>query len=138
MIRLDLQSRLPIYEQMRTQISELVLTGSLKPDDQLPSVRNLARDLGINPNTVQKAYQELERDGVIYSVSGRGSYIRPNSDVIARLSEQQLQRVLQEILRAKNCGIAAAQIITLVQEVYQLQKEGGLHDDNNNVADQEI
>ena len=77
MLSLDLQSRQPIYEQLVRGLSELVSLGALAPDEQLPSVRSLARDLGVNPNTVQKAYQELERSGVIYSVAGRGSFVSP-------------------------------------------------------------
>lgn len=75
MFKLDTQSRTPIYEQLKAQITELVVIGALEPGSQLPSVRSLARDLGVNPNTVQKAYQDLERDQVIYSVSGKGSFI---------------------------------------------------------------
>ena len=74
MFKLDTQSRTPIYEQLKAQITELVVIGALEPGSQLPSVRSLARDLGVNPNTVQKAYQDLERDQVIYSVSGKGSF----------------------------------------------------------------
>ena len=77
MLTIDLQSRQPIYEQLVRGLSELVSLGALAPDEQLPSVRSLARDLGVNPNTVQKAYQELERSGVIYSVAGKGSFVSP-------------------------------------------------------------
>lgn len=75
MFDLDLQSRTPIYEQLYKKIVELIMRQSLKANDQLPSVRILAKDLGVNPNTVSKAYQQLEHDGVIYSLAGRGSYI---------------------------------------------------------------
>ena len=79
MLTIDLQSRQPIYEQLIYRMSELVALGALAPGEQLPSVRALARDLGINPNTVQKAYQELERRGVICSVAGKGSFIAGGS-----------------------------------------------------------
>ena len=69
MLQLDLQSRQPIYEQLILRLTELISLGVLEADTQLPSVRTLARDLGVNPNTVQKAYQELERRGITYSVS---------------------------------------------------------------------
>ena len=75
MYSIDLQSRTPIYEQLYKKIIELIMKKELKPNDQVPSVRILAKDLGINPNTVSKAYQELEHDGIIYSLAGRGSFV---------------------------------------------------------------
>ena len=75
MFTIDITSRTPIYEQIYFKIIELVIKGSLKENDQIPSVRSLAKDTGVNPNTVSKAYQELERNGIIYSLTGRGSFI---------------------------------------------------------------
>ncbi|OLA71748.1 MAG: GntR family transcriptional regulator [Ruminococcus sp. 37_24] len=75
MFDLDLQSRTPIYEQLYKKTIELIIKGVLKENEQLPSVRSLAKEIGVNPNTVAKAYQELERNKIIYSVSGRGSFI---------------------------------------------------------------
>ena len=75
MFSIDLTSRIPIYEQIYQKIVMLILNGTLAENDQLPSVRLLAKSTGVNPNTVAKAYQELERSGVIYSVPGRGSFV---------------------------------------------------------------
>lgn len=75
MFRIDLKSGEALYLQLKEQILKLVFMGGLSPNEQLPSVRNMARDLGINPNTVAKAYQQLEADGAIYSVPGKGSFI---------------------------------------------------------------
>ena len=75
MFSVDLTSRTPIYEQIYKKIVGLILSGVLTENEQLPSVRSLAKSTGVNPNTVAKAYQELERNGVIYSVPGRGSFI---------------------------------------------------------------
>jgi GntR family transcriptional regulator len=75
MFSIDLTSRIPIYEQIYQKIVGLILNGTLAENDQLPSVRSLAKSTGVNPNTVSKAYQELERNGVIYSVPGRGSFV---------------------------------------------------------------
>ena len=75
MFSVDLTSRTPIYEQIYQKIVSLILSGVLTENEQLPSVRSLAKSTGVNPNTVAKAYQELERNGVIYSVPGRGSFI---------------------------------------------------------------
>ena len=75
MFSVDLTSRTPIYEQIYQKIVGLILSGVLTENEQLPSVRSLAKSTGVNPNTVAKAYQELERNGVIYSVPVRGSFI---------------------------------------------------------------
>lgn len=119
MIQLDLQSRLPIYEQLKTKITELVMLGDLKPDDQLPSVRSFARDLGVNPNTVQKAYQDLERDKIIYSVAGRGSYINPDIDLTGQLQAGHLGKISQAAMQAKACGIPEQRVVEAVKEVYK-------------------
>lgn len=75
MFSIDLTSRIPIYEQIYEKIVGLIISGTLSENDQLPSVRSLAKSTGVNPNTVAKAYQELERNCVIYSVPGRGSFV---------------------------------------------------------------
>ena len=75
LFHIDLLSRTPIYEQLYKKIVELMLKGELKANDRLPSVRDLAKELGVNPNTVSKAYSQLEHDKVIYTLAGRGSFI---------------------------------------------------------------
>ncbi|WP_411345295.1 GntR family transcriptional regulator [Paenibacillus sp. WLX1005] len=77
MFELDIRSRKPIYEQLMDKIKELIVYGVLKPDEQLPSVRSLSTQLTVNPNTIQKAYRELEREGYIYSQAGKGSFVSP-------------------------------------------------------------
>lgn len=77
MIILDYQDRRPIYEQIVEKFQALILSGALLPDTQLPSVRRLAMDLSINPNTIQRAYAQLEKDGLVYPVKGRGISSRP-------------------------------------------------------------
>lgn len=94
MIKIDLQSRTPIYEQLQEQILRLSLLGVLDQNELLPSVRALAREIGVNPNTVAKAYQELERQGIIYTVPGRGSFVSPD---VLRL-EGPKREALQECL----------------------------------------
>ena len=82
MFSIDLTSRTPIYEQIYNKIIELIISGTLVENSQLPSVRSLAKDAGVNPNTVAKAYQELERNGIIYSLQGRGSFIaKPDNNI---------------------------------------------------------
>lgn len=73
-ISVDMRARKPLGDQLTDNIKELILTEELKPDDKLPSVRSLARELGINPNTIQKAYSELERCGIIMNSAGARKY----------------------------------------------------------------
>ncbi len=84
MFDIDLMSRIPIYEQLYRKVIELILKGVLVEQDKLPSVRNLATQLGVNPNTVAKAYSLLERDGIIYSLAGRGSFIAKPDKLLAQ------------------------------------------------------
>ncbi|MGI6404234.1 MAG: GntR family transcriptional regulator [Oscillospiraceae bacterium] len=119
MIKLDLQSRTPIYEQLKHKICELAAIGQLRPNDQLPSVRSFARDLGINPNTVQKAYQELEREGIIYSVTGKGSFLSSELDLDTQLHQQYLQKIAQATALAKQCGIQEQVVLDTVRKVYE-------------------
>lgn len=121
MFKLDLQSRVPIYEQLKNKICELAMMGELKPNDQLPSVRSFARELGVNPNTVQKAYQDLEREGIIYSVTGKGSFLREREELSHQLEKQYLQRIVQVTMQARQCGIEEERIVDTVRKAY---KEG--------------
>ena len=84
MIILDYQDRRPIYEQIVEKFQALILSGALPPDSQLPSVRRLAMELSINPNTIQRAYAQLEKEGFVYPVKGRGNFVSPNLEAAAR------------------------------------------------------
>ena len=88
MFSIDTRSRIPIYEQLKNNIAGLIASGVLSEDEQLPSVRSLARELGINPNTVQRAYQELEGQGIIYQATGRGSFVSPNAQNLASIQKK--------------------------------------------------
>ncbi|MBC8584548.1 GntR family transcriptional regulator [Youxingia wuxianensis] len=121
MLQLDLQSRTPIYEQLITKMSEMISLGVLSSGEQLPSVRALARDLGVNPNTVQKAYQELERNGIIYSVSGKGSFIASGNSANEILKKQTVSKITEAVTEGKRTGLTKPQVIGVVELVY---KEG--------------
>ena len=102
MLQLDFRSRVPVYEQLTEKIKEQIVYKVLKEDEQLPSVRELALELTINPNTIQKAYRELERQGYIYSVPGKGNFVKP-IDKIENVRQQQelmgqLHKVTAELL----------------------------------------
>ena len=126
MFELDVRSRVPIYEQLKSKIIELIMLDVLKADTQLPSVRILARELGINPNTVQKAYQDLEREGVIYSVTGKGSFIAEGSSLNEKLKKQAIDRLKALIEELKTLGFVCREVCEIVQNVYS--GEVGQHD----------
>jgi len=81
MLELNYRDARPIYEQIKDGLRRLILSDVISQDEKLPSVRDLASQLAINPNTIQKAYRELEQEGYVYTVSGRGSFAAPLSDV---------------------------------------------------------
>jgi GntR family transcriptional regulator len=83
MFEIDIRSRRSIYEQVMDQMKEQILVGVIGPDEKLPSVRDLSKALTVNPNTVQKAFRELERQGYIYAVAGKGSFASPPESVKA-------------------------------------------------------
>ncbi|MHC1694752.1 MAG: GntR family transcriptional regulator [Eubacteriales bacterium] len=119
MINIDSRDRKPIYEQLVENIKKLVLDKTLSPDEQLPSVRQLSMQLAINPNTIQKAYSQLEREGVIYTVSGKGNFISPDTDGITEAHNIQVMEELVKVLTsARSSGIEKARITGTVDKIY--------------------
>lgn len=119
-IQVDYRDRRPIYEQLVGNIRELILRGVLLPDEQLPSVRSLAAELAINPNTIHKAYAELERGGVIYSAPGRGSFVSGDSAVLRRESLRIAGERLSAAMReAKLAGLDADAAREMIDEIWR-------------------
>ena len=116
---LDYRSRLPIYEQLYQNITRLTALGALAKNEQLPSVRALAQELGVNPNTVQKAYQFLELDGIIYSVPGKGSFIAETVNARSQQREQALQKLQEAAGMALDCGLPLDEVQHCIEEVYR-------------------
>ena len=132
MIQIDLQSRVPLYEQLQEQIIRLSMLGILDENQQLPSVRALAREVGVNPNTVAKAYQQLEQQGIIYTVSGRGSFVSPDVLSLQSLRQAALQEVLDAVDKALSRGVSPQQLLdALRQQLDSLSpcNQGGTQDD---------
>ncbi len=118
MYRIDLLSRVPIYEQIISQTEKYIITGVLKPGDALPSVRGLSLSLHANPNTVQRAFTELERRGLIITFQGKGCFIRPDAkDVLSDKARQRLGEVkelCQELIAA---GVSRDEIIREINNI---------------------
>ncbi len=90
MIQLDFKDSRPLYEQIKEKIKDLIISGAVKQNEKIPSVRELAQMLTINPNTIQKAYKELEAEGCIYSVKGKGNFIAPLDKVSVETRRNEL------------------------------------------------
>ena len=126
MIILDYKDRRPIYEQGAEKLEELMLLGVLGENEPLPSVRSLAMELSINPNTIQRAYAELERQGYIYTVKGKGSFVAENSVMKEKRKKDLLIQVSEVIDEAIRLGISGEEIKNMVEIQYQAaEKEGG-------------
>lgn len=125
MIRIDNESPKPIYEQIYDEIIRLIFSKSLKPDEKLPSVRELASMIRINPNTIQKAYKYLEEDNYIYSVKGVGNFVK-DADELRNLhiknTKDELYRVIKTL---KDLGFRDERILQMVKEVLTQGSKGG-------------
>lgn len=125
MISIDYQSKLPLYEQIAQRFQTLILKGVLPPDAQMPSVRTLAVELSINPNTIQKAYSLLEQQGYIYPVKGRGNFVSDSSSLIQQEKESLLEDIRQLIEEGKELGVRRIEFIQVVDQIY---RKGDLND----------
>lgn len=123
MILLNYKDSRPIYEQIIEQIKQLVMKGVLIKDESLPSVRSLAMELSINPNTIQRAYQELERQGVIYSVKGKGSFVALQTELIINKKKEITTKMTELIQIGKEIGMTKEEFITLIERSLEGEKE---------------
>ena len=124
LITVDLRDRKQLYEQIIANVKELILSGELKADDKLPSVRSLAKELGINPNTIQKAYTELERQGIIMTLQGRGSMVLADKSSLADERVESLKSKLTEIAAEMiTAGIDEEAFAEIAKKAYR--KAGG-------------
>lgn len=119
MLQIDLGSRVPIHEQLINGILRLRTVGVLRSGDKLPSVRALAQKLGINPNTVQKAYGALEEKGVIYSIAGKGSFLSQSDAASEQILSATLNSFKEIVKKAKSMGISEKDLITALDDIYQ-------------------
>ena len=116
MIVIDYKDTRPIYEQIVEKMQTLILKGVLPNDSKLPSVRNLAIELSINPNTIQKAYAELERRGFLYTVKGRGNFVHYQDVLLDEKKAQLVDKIKQIIKEAEELGIKKEELFMAVDE----------------------
>ena len=126
MFQLDLKSRKSIYEQVVDNLKDLIISGVLKAEEKLPSVRELSRILTVNPNTVQKAYRELERQGYVYTSPGLGTFVADRADITVdqeKVSEV-VNRIRVEITELFYLGVTVPEIRDLLEDVLAEKEDG--------------
>ena len=123
MIQLNYRDPRPIYEQIKAELQRLILTQALSPGSKLPSVRELASQLAINPNTIQRAYRELDAEGYTVSIAGKGSFVADIAVIRRQNQQQQVEQFLQAAESLKKLGFSTQELAALLQ-----QKEEASHD----------
>lgn len=119
MITVDKNSKVPIYAQIESSVYDLILDGELVPGQMVPSVRIVAKENKINPNTVQKAFSELIKNGILYSVSGKGNFVSDKELVINHMERQEILKELAHMAsKAKAAGIWMDEIFSTVDAAY--------------------
>ncbi len=122
MILLDYQDRRPIYEQVAEKFKTLIITGALPVGRKMPSVRQLAVDLSINPNTIQRAYMELEQQGLIYPIKGRGNFVADTDRVLQIGRQEYLKEFKGMVKKGKTLKVDKELLISEIQECYRGEK----------------
>ena len=117
MILIDYNDKRPIYEQIAGRFQALIISGVMEADEKLPSVRTLAVELSINPNTIQRAYGELEKDGFIYTVKGKGNFVKKDEELMNRQKEKLLKGLEEQALACVQQGVRKQEILDCIEKV---------------------
>ncbi len=118
MVEIDLRSRIPIYEQIKNDILMRIRLGIYKPDEQLPSIRSISQSTGINVNTVKRAFADLEEEGVIYTLVGRGSFVSSDAVNNTSIAKKALEEISADIRSLKSKGVTKDSLISLIESIY--------------------
>lgn len=118
MILLDYRDKRPIYEQVVEKLERLIVNGALEADSRMPSVRSMGVDLAVNPNTIQRAYNQLEQEGYLYTVSGRGSFVAPESEWRDGKKKKMLSEWSLVTERAKESGLTREELEHELSRIY--------------------
>ncbi len=119
LILIDYKDRRPIYEQIIDNFQQMILCGAMARGEPMPSVRSLAMELSLNPNTIQRAYQELERNGYIYTVKGKGSFVSENSDAALNKKKEIIIEMEKLFDKAVSSGFSKGDISDMWQQVLE-------------------
>ena len=123
-ILIDNKNGTPIYDQIYSQIKSQIISGALKEDEMLPSIRGLAKDLRISFITTKRAYEELEKDGFLYTVPGKGCYVAPkNIELLREENLKKIEEYIDEVVRlATSCNLSKKDIIEMVN--FSMEEQG--------------
>ena len=133
MILIDYKDRRPIYEQIIERFQQMILCGALQAGEAMPSVRSLAMELAINPNTIQRAYQELEREGYIYTMKGKGSFVSDSKvAVLSWRNELQLE-VRSLVEKALAAGVSGQELAAMLASCVEDVKGQFMHPGQNTI-----
>lgn len=128
MILLDYRDKRPLYEQVVEKLEHLIVCGALKPDSKMPSVRSLAMELSINPNTIQRAYALLEQAGFLYTIVGRGNFVSPEESWQGGKQQALRQELSKAFENALTAGMERDTIIALLDSVREKMKKEAAND----------
>ena len=120
-VLIDNKSGIPIYDQICSQIKAQIISGSLREDEMLPSIRSLAKDLRISFITTKRAYEELEREGFIYTVPAKGCYVaKKNTELLREENLKKIEAHLEQIIRlAASCNLTKADILEMMKSEWE-------------------
>ena len=125
MLDIRLEGKAPIYEQLYNGVARLISSGRLKPDEKLPAVREVAKQFGVNPNTVQKAYAQLEQAGLIYSMPAKGSYVSPEIHAASAIRAEAIRRLEAAFADAISSGVSKEEVIDIAEKIWSDDRNGG-------------
>lgn len=118
MLSINYKDPRPIYEQVRDSVGQHILSGAIAPEEKLPSVRELAAQLAINPNTIQRAYRELEAQGLIYTVAGKGAFAASDGAAALRRKEELLAQLRKTAGELKMLKVDRGELLQELHSVY--------------------
>ncbi len=124
MFSINLRDSRPIYEQVKDSLRRAIITGVLLPDDKIPSVRELASQLAINPNTIQKAYRELETEGYLYSVPGKGSFVSESSQAKESRKKELLEKLDETVTELSHLDVTVVEICQHIKKRVGEEEQG--------------
>ncbi len=119
MIVIDYRDKRPLYEQVAEKLAQLIICGALESNAKLPSVRTLAMELSINPNTIQRAYMQLEQDGYIYTVVGRGNYVTDQHEWQKGYQSAAKKELREALQKAKSSGLTLEDALSMAKECFK-------------------
>lgn len=127
MIALDYRDKRPIYEQVVEKLEKLIVCGALESNTRMPSVRSLAMELSVNPNTIQRAYAQLEQDGYLYTIVGRGNYVTCEAEWKKGRVQTVLKEFTEVLTKARETRVPRGELLALFDRIYP-ERRGRTHD----------